>query len=87
VTTRHGDGVDEPGCREVVELLGDYLEGAMAPGDRARLETHLAACEGCAAYLEQLRASIRLTGRLPAEAVAPEALAPLLEAFRTWRRG
>jgi anti-sigma factor RsiW len=82
-----GPGVEELGCREVVEILGDYLEGAMAPADRARLEKHLAECDGCAAYLEQLRATIRLSGRLSEEAVSAEAMAPLLEAFRAWRRG
>jgi anti-sigma factor RsiW len=82
-----GVSVEELSCREVVELLGDYLEGAMAPGDRARLEEHLAECDGCAAYLEQLRATIRFSGRLPQEAVPPAAMAPLLEAFRAWRRG
>jgi len=86
MTTRSGVGVEELSCREVVEILGDYLEGAMAAGDRARLEEHLAACEGCAAYLEQLRVTIRLSGRLPEEAVSPETMAPLLEAFRAWRR-
>jgi anti-sigma factor RsiW len=79
--------VEELSCREVVEVLGDYLEGAMAPGDRARLEGHLADCEGCAAYLEQLRTTIRLSGRLPEEAVSEATMAPLLEAFRAWHRG
>jgi anti-sigma factor RsiW len=78
--------VEELSCQEVVELLGDYLEGAMAPADRARLEEHLADCEGCAAYLEQLRATVRLSGRLPDEAVPAAAMAPLLAAFRAWRR-
>jgi predicted anti-sigma-YlaC factor YlaD len=79
--------VEELSCREVVELLGDYLEGTMASGDRLRLEEHLAECDGCAAYLEQLRVTMRLSGRLPEEAVSPEAMAPLLAAFRRWRRG
>ncbi len=84
-----GDGVrvQELSCREVVEILGDYLEGAMAPEDRVRLEAHLADCDGCTAYLEQLRVTIRLSGRLPEDSVSPEAMAPLLEAFRAWRRG
>ena len=51
------------------------------------LEEHLADCEGCTAYLEQLRVTIGLSGRLSEEAVSPEAMAPLLEAFRAWRRG
>jgi anti-sigma factor RsiW len=89
---RSGDGgegvsVEELSCQEVVELLGDYLEGAMAPEDRERLEEHLAECDDCAAYLEQLRTTIRLSGRLSEEAVSPAAMAPLLEAFRAWRRG
>ena len=62
MATRGGVRVEELSCREVVEVLGDYLEGAMAPGDRARLECHLADCEGCAAYLEQLRVTV---GALP----------------------
>jgi predicted anti-sigma-YlaC factor YlaD len=79
--------VEELTCREVVEILGDYLEGAMPPGDRTRLEEHLSECDGCTAYLEQLRTTIRLSGRLPEEPVPPETMAPLLEVFRAWRRG
>jgi anti-sigma factor RsiW len=82
-----GASVEELSCREVVEILGDYLEGAMPPDDRVRLEEHLAGCDGCTAYLEQLRTTIRLSGRLSEEAVPSQAMAPLLEAFRAWRRG
>ena len=87
MATRDEVRVEELSCREVVEILGDYLEGAMTSEDRVRLEQHLADCDGCAAYLEQLRVTIRLSGRLSEEAVSPEAMAPLLEAFRAWRRG
>jgi predicted anti-sigma-YlaC factor YlaD len=87
MATRNGVGVDELSCREVVEILGDYLEGAMAPEDRARLEEHLAECDGCTSYLEQLRTTIRLSGRLPEAPVPPATMAPLLEAFRAWRGG
>ncbi|HEX2158073.1 MAG TPA: zf-HC2 domain-containing protein [Actinomycetes bacterium] len=82
-----GASVQELSCREVVEILGDYLEGAMTPKDRVRLEEHLADCDGCTAYLEQLRVTIRLSGQLSEDAVSSEAMAPLLEAFRAWRRG
>ena len=78
--------VEELSCREVVEILGDYLERTMAPHDRVRLEEHLADCEGCASYLEQLRIIIRLGGRLPVEAVSAEEMAALLQAFRAWCR-
>jgi anti-sigma factor RsiW len=87
MATKDGVKVEELSCREVVEILGDYLDGAMPTEDRARLEEHLADCEGCTAYLQQLRITIRLNGQLSEEAVSPEAMAPLLEAFRAWRRG
>ena len=87
MATTDGVNVEELSCREVVEILGAYLDGAMTPADRVRLEAHLADCEGCTAYLEQLRVTIRLSGRLSEEAVSSEVMAPLLEAFRAWRRG
>ena len=87
MATKDGVKVEELSCREVVEILGDYLEGAMTPEDRVRLEEHLAGCDGCTVYLEQLRVTIRLSGRLSEDAVSAEEMAPLLEAFRAWRRG
>ena len=87
MATKDGVKVEELSCREVMEILGDYLEGAMTPEDRVRLEEHLADCDGCTAYLEQLRVTIRLSGRLSEDAVSAEGMAPLLEAFRAWRRG
>jgi anti-sigma factor RsiW len=72
-------------CQEMVELVTDYLDGAMAPALRARFEAHLAGCEGCAAYLDQLRTTIRLAGELPRLAVPDPALEALVDAFRDWR--
>ena len=77
--------VEELGCQEVVELLTDYLEGALPAADRSRLEQHLAGCEGCSNYLEQLRTTIRLTGTLAEELIPPEAMRSLLAVFRAWR--
>jgi anti-sigma factor RsiW len=73
-------------CREVVEVVTDYLEGAMPPGERLRFDHHLALCEGCQAYLEQIRTVIRVAGRPAVDAVPPETMAGLLRAFRDWRR-
>jgi predicted anti-sigma-YlaC factor YlaD len=73
-------------CHEVVEAVTDYLEGAMAPDDRLRFDHHLALCEGCRDYLEQMRTVIRVAGRAAADAVPPETMAGLLRAFRDWRR-
>ena len=57
-------------CQELVELLTDYLDGALPAGERARLEAHLAECEACDAYLAQFRTTIRLI-RLAARRRAP----------------
>lgn len=73
-------------CREVVELVSDYLEGAMSELDRALFEEHLAMCDGCSAYLEQMRATLRVAGSLRPEAVDPAVCGHLVEAFRGWRR-
>jgi anti-sigma factor RsiW len=73
-------------CRELVELVTDYLEGRLPPLDRARFEAHLADCEYCETYLEQMRQTIRVLGRLPEESLSPEARATLLSTFRHWPR-
>jgi anti-sigma factor RsiW len=73
-------------CQELVELVTDYLEGALPPADRARFEAHLADCPGCDAYLRQMRATLELVGATGALQSRPE-LSPLLEAFRAWKRG
>jgi predicted anti-sigma-YlaC factor YlaD len=77
---------DQLVCREVVELVSDYLEGALDAVDRARFEEHLAMCEGCSAYLDQMRTTVRLAGMVTPEALAPPFRDRLLEAFRDWRR-
>jgi anti-sigma factor RsiW len=71
-------------CRELVELVTDYLEDRLSPVDRARFEAHLAACEACRTYLEQFRQTIRVLGRLPEESLSPAARTALLTAFRGW---
>jgi anti-sigma factor RsiW len=73
-------------CRELVELVTDYLENRLSPMDRARFEAHLAECEACRMYLEQFRQTIRALGRLPEESLSPGARDALLTAFRGWSR-
>jgi anti-sigma factor RsiW len=51
-------------CREVVALVTEHLEGALPPSLAAAMQTHLTGCAGCAAYLDQIRATIRALGRL-----------------------
>ncbi len=56
-------------CAQFVEEVTDYLEGALTREDERRLERHLKRCGGCTRYLAQIRATIRLTGRLTVEDV------------------
>ena len=72
-------------CQELVELVTDYLDGAMAPGERARFDAHLAECEGCTRYVEQIRVTIAVTGRTRGLEARPEVRA-LLAAFRDRHR-
>jgi anti-sigma factor RsiW len=72
-------------CREVVELMTDYLEGALSPADRARFEDHIAGCNGCTAYLAQLRTTRRALVALSEESLPEPLKADLLKAFRDWR--
>jgi anti-sigma factor (TIGR02949 family) len=73
-------------CHEIVELVTDYLEGALSRDDLRAFEQHLAHCDGCTNYLDQMRATVRLTGRLTAEALEPELRSKILEAFGSLRR-
>ena len=79
--------VEQLSCQELVELVTDYLEGALSPDETARFDEHLARCTGCTAYPEQIRQTIVLTGRLTPESLSPEAERELLDAFRGWRSG
>jgi anti-sigma factor RsiW len=73
-------------CRELVELVTDYLERALPPGDRARFERHLAECPGCTAHLQHLRVTLRAAGRLAEASLPGDAREALLRAFRGWKR-
>ncbi|HEV2426850.1 MAG TPA: zf-HC2 domain-containing protein [Acidimicrobiales bacterium] len=72
-------------CREAVELMSDYLDGALSRRDRRRLARHLAGCGDCSAYLEQLRAVVSASGRVGPEDLDPAALDALTEVYRRFR--
>jgi anti-sigma factor RsiW len=71
-------------CDEFVELVTAYLDGALDQATAQRFAEHLAECDGCAVYLEQIRATIEKLGRLPADSLAPDTRGRLLAAFRDW---
>jgi len=77
---------DDLSCVELVELVTDYLEGVLPPDERSRFEAHLADCDGCVNYVDQMRTTIEVTGRLRADDLSPEVQGDLVSAFRTWHQ-
>ncbi|TMC72942.1 MAG: anti-sigma factor [Chloroflexi bacterium] len=71
-------------CREVVELMTDYLEGALSAEYRAKFEDHIAGCDGCRAYLSQLRTTRMVVGKLADEPIPANIEAELMKAFQDW---
>jgi predicted anti-sigma-YlaC factor YlaD len=74
--------VEQLSCQELVELVTAYLEGDLRPDEQALVELHLDDCEGCRIFLDQMRRTIELTGRLRVDDVPPAAADALLTAFR-----
>ena len=74
-------------CRELVELVTEYLDGGLSRRDRARFDAHIADCGNCTRYLQQFRETIRLTGTLREDDLSIEAAATLLAQFEAWRAG
>jgi anti-sigma factor RsiW len=72
-------------CQQAVELVTDYLEGALSRRDRRRFERHLRGCPNCSAYLEQIRATIALAGSVEPEELTTEATQDLVDLYRRWR--
>jgi len=72
-------------CAQLVELVTDYLEQRLTLRDTERFEEHIAFCDGCSRYFEQMRATISATGGLRADDLPPVLHDRLLEAFRGWR--
>jgi predicted anti-sigma-YlaC factor YlaD len=73
-------------CNELVEVITDYLEDNMSPEDRARFEEHLIYCDGCTAYLDQMRATLAAMGLIPPQSVSVQARERLLQSFRDWKK-
>jgi anti-sigma factor RsiW len=73
-------------CREVVELVTEYLGGTLSPADRTRFDQHLATCPPCTAYLAQVKTTLELAAELGSAAPAPgdEVAQQLGDMFRRW---
>ena len=75
----------EVACRQAVDLMTEYLEGALSPRDRERFEAHLADCDHCVEYLAQIRATIAMAGHIEPDDLSDEALEELVGLYRSWR--
>ena len=84
-TPSNGGAPDAMSCRELVELVSDYIEGTLPAGERIRFDEHLAECDACAEYLAQIRETILATGRLREEAVPAGVRDQLLARLRDWK--
>lgn len=78
-------------CRDLAELLGDYLEGRLSRRERLRFQLHLGLCRHCRAYLKQMRGMVRALGALGEQGAAlppppPAVQEELLARFRTFQR-
>ena len=72
-------------CKELVELVTDYLEGALPAEDVADFEKHLSMCTGCRNYLTQMRQTIQTLGNLTEESIAEDTKQELLALFHDWK--
>ena len=73
-------------CEELVEIVTEYLEGGLSDAERERFEEHVVACSGCANYLDQIRVTIEVAGRVTVDDLMEETKTELLAAFRDWKR-
>ena len=79
------EGPADLACNEIVELVTDYLEGALDDATRTRLELHVITCRGCETYLDQMRDAAMIV-RGTAQDPDPAQLEALVDAFRGWHR-
>jgi predicted anti-sigma-YlaC factor YlaD len=73
-------------CRELVEVITDYLDGALGPEETQRMDEHLKLCGPCSAYVEQMRTTVRLAAVATAELDLRPDRTELLRAFTEFRR-
>jgi anti-sigma factor RsiW len=72
-------------CRQAVELVTDYLEGALSRTQRRRFEAHLTRCPDCPEYLAQIRAVITLAGSITPDDLTPRMRGEFIRLYRRWQ--
>ena len=79
---------NELSCQEMIEVVTNYLDGALPPDEQQRFDRHLSRCAGCNTYVDQIRETIRQTGMVPREeSLSPVLREQIVEQFRNWKRG
>jgi Putative zinc-finger len=74
-------------CREFVELVTDYFEGALPPAERARFEGHFCCCDWCNGYMGQMRETLVVVGHIDPEGLDPQVEEAFVSLFREWKAG
>ena len=74
-------------CRDVTELVTDFVEGRMSFWDRVRFQLHVGMCRHCREYVHQMRKTSQMLGESPFEPPSPEVEAELLRRFKDWKSG
>src|SRR5262245_34639166 len=72
-------------CKELTEIITDYLEGRLQQTEHVRFEQHLSVCSGCVTYLHQMRTTIKALGAKPRVEIPQSIQSDLLQAFRDWK--
>jgi anti-sigma factor ChrR (cupin superfamily) len=72
-------------CREISELATDYMEGELSLVRRLSFSFHLFMCHVCREYVDQLKRTVKLLGKLPAAEAANDHTDKALSAFKSWR--
>ncbi len=72
-------------CRQVTQLVTEYLEGKLSWKDAIRFQLHLGMCRHCRRYLRDMKVTVRVLGGLPAVAIPNDTMDALMERFRNWQ--
>jgi anti-sigma factor RsiW len=73
-------------CPDIVELLGDYIDGELEPVTALALEVHLTGCQECTAFINTYRGTVRATRQLREEQIPPALRERLLTFLRQQRQ-
>ena len=71
-------------CQELVELITDYIEGALDAERHAEVARHLSDCDDCLRYVSQLQQTGRVLAALPVDNLSVQDGAALVATYREW---